>query len=60
MNTNKTQSEQVNPALSKGAVSGWAFHKLKQNDWNIDMYIITTGIIYTILSYLEEWLQDNR
>jgi len=24
------------------------------------MYIITTGIIYTILSYLEEWLQDNR
>ena len=34
--------------------------KVKQNDWNIDMYIITTGIIYTILSYLEEWLQDNR
>ena len=32
MKTNKTQSEQVNPALSKGAVSGWAFHKLKQND----------------------------
>lgn len=35
-------------------VSGWAFHKLKQNERNIDMYISTISVIYTILSDLEE------
>jgi hypothetical protein len=36
------------------AVSGWAFHKLKQNGQNIDMCIIANRSFHTILSDLEE------
>lgn len=36
MNTNKTQSEQVNPALSKGAVIGSAF---SPHEFRIGNYI---------------------
>ena len=40
--------------LTQHAVSGWAFHKLKQNGQNIDMFFITDSVFYTIIPDLEE------
>jgi len=36
------------------AVSGWAFHKLKQNEQNINMCIVANRSFYTILFDMEK------